>query len=118
MTRILPLRHAEAATVLPALQPLVSKDGLLTAYPPTNSLIVTDTSPLFTLVHAGSLDVLLRPGLPVSEPRLPTPRGFSLSWATATKSPVSTEPPLPRASMRLAYAEQYHMHCNAVVNAR
>jgi hypothetical protein len=26
------------------------------------SLIVTDTSPLFTLVLAGSLDVLLRPG--------------------------------------------------------
>jgi hypothetical protein len=32
------------------------------------SLIVTDTSPLFTLVLAGSLDVLLRPGLPVSIP--------------------------------------------------
>ena len=32
------------------------------------SLIVTDTSPLFTLVLAESLDVLLRPGLPVSIP--------------------------------------------------
>ncbi len=32
------------------------------------SLIVTDTSPLFTLVLAGSLDVLLKPGLPVSIP--------------------------------------------------
>jgi hypothetical protein len=31
-------------------------------------LIVTDTSPLFTLVLSGSLDVLLRPGLPVSIP--------------------------------------------------
>jgi hypothetical protein len=31
-------------------------------------LIVTDTSPLFTLVLAGSLDVLLRPGLPVTIP--------------------------------------------------
>lgn len=31
-------------------------------------LIVTDTSPLFTLVLAGALDVLLRPGLPVSVP--------------------------------------------------
>jgi hypothetical protein len=30
------------------------------------SLIVTDTSPLHTLVLAGSLDVLLRPGLPVA----------------------------------------------------
>lgn len=32
------------------------------------SLIVTDTSPLFTLVLAGSLDVLLRPGLSVRIP--------------------------------------------------
>jgi hypothetical protein len=32
------------------------------------SLIVTDTSPLFTLVLAESLDVLLRPGLPVRIP--------------------------------------------------
>ena len=31
-------------------------------------LIVTDTSPLFTLVLAGALDALLRPGLPVSIP--------------------------------------------------
>ena len=30
------------------------------------SLIVTDTSPLFTLVLAGALDALLRPGLDVS----------------------------------------------------
>ncbi len=34
----------------------------------TFSLIVTDTSPLFTLVLAGALDTLLRPGLPVSIP--------------------------------------------------
>jgi len=34
----------------------------------TYSLIVTDTSPLFTLVLADSLDVLLRPGLPVRIP--------------------------------------------------
>ena len=32
------------------------------------SLIVTDTSPLLTLVLAGSLDVLLRPGLTISIP--------------------------------------------------
>jgi len=32
------------------------------------SLIVTDTSPLFTLALAGSLDVLLRPGMPVRIP--------------------------------------------------
>jgi len=32
------------------------------------TLIVTDTSPLFTLALAGSLDTLLRPGLPVRIP--------------------------------------------------
>ncbi len=31
-------------------------------------LIVTDTSPLITLALADALDVLLRPGLPVSIP--------------------------------------------------
>jgi len=42
VTRILPLGHAEASGLVPVLQPLVSKDGLLTAYPPTNSLVVVD----------------------------------------------------------------------------
>src|SRR2546422_838903 len=42
VTRILPLRHAEASGLVPVLQPLVSKDGLLTAHPPTNSLVVVD----------------------------------------------------------------------------
>ncbi len=42
VTRILPLRHAEAAGLLPVLQPLVSKDGLLVPYPATNSLVVVD----------------------------------------------------------------------------
>jgi hypothetical protein len=32
------------------------------------ALIVTDTSPLFTLVLAGALDTLLRPGLPIRVP--------------------------------------------------
>jgi hypothetical protein len=32
------------------------------------SLVVTDTSPLFTLALAGSLDVLLRPGIPIRIP--------------------------------------------------
>jgi general secretion pathway protein D len=42
VTRILPLVHAEAMALIPVLQPLVSKDGLLTAYPPRNSLVVVD----------------------------------------------------------------------------
>jgi general secretion pathway protein D len=43
VTRILPLRHAEAEALVPVVQPLVSKDGLLTAYPATNSLVIVDT---------------------------------------------------------------------------
>src|SRR5262249_57876573 len=42
VTRILPLRHADAGNLMPVLQPLVSKDGLLTAYPATNSLVIVD----------------------------------------------------------------------------
>src|SRR5438128_12618631 len=42
VTRILPLRHADASGLVPVLQPLVAKDGLLTAYPATNSLVVVD----------------------------------------------------------------------------
>src|SRR5438552_13398710 len=33
VTRILPLHHADAAGLVSVLQPLVSKDGLLTAHP-------------------------------------------------------------------------------------
>ena len=44
VTRILPLAHAEAMALIPVLQPLVSKDGLLTAYPPRNSLVVVDAA--------------------------------------------------------------------------
>jgi len=43
VTRILALRHTTAAAVVPVLQPLVSKDGILTAFPPTNRLVVVDT---------------------------------------------------------------------------
>jgi general secretion pathway protein D len=44
VTRILTLQHADAAALLPVLQPLVSKDGLLSAYPPRNSLVVVDAA--------------------------------------------------------------------------
>src|SRR5262249_15752496 len=42
VTRRLPLVHAAGAALGPVLQPLVSKDGVLTAYPPTNHLLVVD----------------------------------------------------------------------------
>ncbi|HWP67618.1 MAG TPA: secretin N-terminal domain-containing protein, partial [Candidatus Limnocylindria bacterium] len=42
VTRILPLAHADALSLVPVLQPLVSKDGVLTAHPDTNRLVVVD----------------------------------------------------------------------------
>jgi general secretion pathway protein D len=43
VTRVIPLHHAEVAGLLPAVQPLVSKDGVINAYPQANSLIVVDS---------------------------------------------------------------------------
>ena len=43
-TRVVPLEHAEAAALVPVLQPLVSKDGVLTAHTATNRLVVVDTA--------------------------------------------------------------------------
>jgi len=43
VTRIVPLMHLAADAASSLLQPLVSRDGLISAYAPTNSLIVIDT---------------------------------------------------------------------------
>lgn len=42
VTRLLPLQHADASALVPVLQPLVSKEGILTPYPATNHLVVVD----------------------------------------------------------------------------
>src|SRR5262249_23660341 len=41
---VVPLEHADAAALVPVLQPLVSKDGVLTAHPATNRLVVVDAA--------------------------------------------------------------------------
>jgi general secretion pathway protein D len=43
VTRVLPLVHGDAMTLVPVLQPLVSKDGVLTAHADTNRLVVVDS---------------------------------------------------------------------------
>ncbi len=43
VTRLVPLTHVDANAVADLLQPLVSRDGLVSAYGPTNSLIVVDS---------------------------------------------------------------------------
>lgn len=42
VTQVVPLEFVEAQTAAALLQPLVSRDGLISAYTPTNSLIIVD----------------------------------------------------------------------------
>jgi general secretion pathway protein D len=44
ITRLIPLKYVDANNMVATLQPLVSPDGLLAAYSPTNTLIVIDTA--------------------------------------------------------------------------
>ncbi|MEW6298401.1 MAG: type II secretion system secretin GspD [Thermodesulfobacteriota bacterium] len=44
ITRLAPLRHVTAAEMAAVLQPMVSSDGLLIPYTPTNTLIITDSA--------------------------------------------------------------------------
>ncbi len=43
ITRLIPLQYVDTADVVNLLTPLVSKDGLLTAFPPSNTLVVIDS---------------------------------------------------------------------------
>jgi len=75
VTRILPLAHAEAMALVPVLQPLVSKDGLLTPYPPRNSLIVVDAA-----ANVERITALLRD---LDAPSAGTLETVALRWASA-----------------------------------
>ncbi|MDG1957267.1 MAG: type II secretion system secretin GspD [Candidatus Binatia bacterium] len=44
VTQILPLEHLDSEAASRLLAPLVSKDGLISAYAPTNSLVVVDSA--------------------------------------------------------------------------
>ena len=44
VTRLIPLRQVDAGDVIGVLQPMVSPDGLVTAYAQTNALILVDSS--------------------------------------------------------------------------
>lgn len=51
-TRLLPLKHVDALDLLPVLKPLVSKQGSLTAYAQTNTLILSESSGNLSRVEA------------------------------------------------------------------
>jgi len=44
-TRLLPLQHVQADQIQTVLDPLVSKEGALVAYPATNTIVVSDAAP-------------------------------------------------------------------------
>ncbi|MBI5577333.1 MAG: type II secretion system secretin GspD [Deltaproteobacteria bacterium] len=43
ITRLIPLQYTDTAEIVPVLSPIVSKDGLLTAFPASNMLILIDS---------------------------------------------------------------------------
>ncbi len=44
ITQLIPLQYADSQQLLPILSPLISQQGFLTSYSPTNTLILTDLS--------------------------------------------------------------------------
>jgi general secretion pathway protein D len=44
ITRLIPLRYVAATDIEPILKPMISTDGLLIPYAPTNALILTDSA--------------------------------------------------------------------------
>lgn len=57
VTQILPLEHLDADAAATLLSPLVAKDGLISAYGPTNSLVVVDTQSNITRLATILLDL-------------------------------------------------------------
>src|SRR5206468_885553 len=44
VTRLIPLRYIDADSIVNTLKPLVSKDAAMAAYPPTNTVILTESA--------------------------------------------------------------------------
>jgi general secretion pathway protein D len=50
VTRLIPLRYINAQAISETLKPLVSKDASMVAYPPTNTVILTDSASNITRI--------------------------------------------------------------------
>jgi general secretion pathway protein D len=59
ITRLIPLRYIDAQAITDTLKPLVSKDASMMAYPPTNTVILTDSATNIQRILdlIGSIDV-------------------------------------------------------------
>lgn len=90
VTQLVPLAHLEAQAAAQLLQPLVSRDGLISAYTPTNSLIVVDAeSNIARLVELiTSLDV---PGQERTVEVIPLKHAFANDVAGILKEAIEDE---------------------------
>jgi len=90
VTQLVPLRHLEAQAATALLQPLVSRDGLISAYTPTNSLIVVDSETniarLVELIFA--LDV---PGQERTVDVIPLRHAYANDVATILREAIEDE---------------------------
>jgi len=90
VTQLVPLEHLEAQAAVSLLQPLVSRDGLISAYTPTNSLIVVDSeSNIARLVELiMSLDV---PGQERTVEVIPLKHAFAGDVATILREAIEDD---------------------------
>ena len=60
ITRLIPLQYIDAESIVNTLKPLVSKDAAMAAYPPTNTIILTESSSnirrLISIIEAIDVD--------------------------------------------------------------
>ncbi len=60
VTRLIPLQYIDAESIVNTLKPLVSKDAAMAAYPPTNTMILTESSAnirrLISIIEAIDVD--------------------------------------------------------------
>ncbi len=78
ITRLIPLEYVDSADIVPLLTPLISKDGLITSFPPTNTLILIDSK--------GNTDRILSILADLDQEKTgATLRIFSLKNASATE---------------------------------
>jgi len=97
VTQLVPLEHLEAQAAASLLQPLVSRDGLISAYTPTNSLIIVDSevniARLVELILG--LDV---PGQERTVEVIPLKHAFANDVATILREAIEDDSVAPRGS--------------------
>jgi general secretion pathway protein D len=131
ITRLIPLQHIDVAAIVTLLTPLISKDGLLTSFPPSNTLILIDsrsnidkvlrilgeidqegtgnTMQLFSLKNASVTEIAKTLDLLYKETAVPTPAARRRGGAARPAVARGTAPrfiPDTRTNILIAVAGQ------------